>query len=225
MASVWTTLPNLYPWFRDLEAIVREKTLPESSGHDFCHSLRVLNLCLKLADNDSDLEVLIAAAILHDIARSDEYMMRKPSSYHIAKGAEIAEALLSEISFPKSKIEMVKKCILEHEEEGSDKKESQILQDADKLDSMGAVGIARCFTYGGKVDRPIWSPINTKETWQPGVKNSSSIAHLYARILGLANKMNTEKGKEMANARLLFTMQFINQFNTEMEGSLSLNFQ
>ncbi len=212
-------LYKLYRWVPLLEKIVVEKTLLEPSGHDFYHALRVANLCLIIADKGSDTEVLIAAAFLHDIARHNEQVMNKRSDYHITKGVQIAETLLRKINYPLSKIDLVLKCIKEHEAEGSDTIECQILQDADRLDAMGAIGIARCFTYGGKINRPIWCPTETKETWKPGVQNSSSIAHLHARILGLAKKMNTKKGKQMAKTRFQFMMQFISQFNAELEGS------
>jgi len=212
---------DLYTWVEPLEKLIKQNLCAEASGHDFYHHVRVLNLCLSIASKeDLDLEVLIAAALLHDIARPEERILDKPSDYHISRGVEIAEKLLIEVKFPTAKKALVERCITEHEADGSDRKEVQILQDADKLDAMGAIGIARCFTYGGKINRPIWLPNYTVENWRPGIANSSSIAHLYARILNLVNKMNTKRGKKIAKARFQFMLQFINQLSREWEGKL-----
>ena len=199
-----------------LTKIVKERTLFESSGHDFYHALRVVNLCNSLANEDVDGDVLIAAALLHDIARGEEHSLNKKSDYHIEQGAKIAEEILSKINFPKHKIAKVKTCIAQHEDEGSEIIESQILQDCDRLDAMGAIGIARCFAYGGRIDRPIWCPTKTEEIWVPGVKNSSSIAHLHAKIVHLSQKMNTERGRKIAKDRLEFVTTFVDRFNAEM---------
>ncbi|MGE5578303.1 MAG: HD domain-containing protein, partial [Syntrophothermus sp.] len=141
------------------EAVEKELSC---SAHDLDHVMRVYNLCLYLARNeagvngagvDVDIEVLKAAALLHDIARVREDRDGSGSIDHAVLGARMAEEILVDMDYPGEKVEQVKHCIRSHRFRGGNEPqtiEAKILFDADKLDAMGAVGVARFFMVAGE---------------------------------------------------------------------------
>lgn len=222
------TIQSMYrnmEWLRIIDRKIKEVLLSDTSGHDYYHAIRVANLCLKInKEEKGDQKVLVAAALLHDIARPEEIKLNKPSSFHINKSVDLAKDILREARYPYSKMNLVLDCIKHHEDyswikvKNNVTLETKILQDADRLDAIGAIGIARVFAYGATVGRPLWLPNKNLETWKPGIRNISSISHFYSKLLKLKYEMNTNLGKKIAEKRHKFTEEFLENFLKETEG-------
>lgn len=193
----------------------------EASGHDYFHTLRVYkNAELLLKNNpNADGEICLLAAILHDV---DDRKISPQT--HADKGN--ARKFLLENNYEADKIEFICKIISEvsfSENTGKpDTIESQIVQDSDRLDAIGAIGIARTFAYGGKHGREIYNPdikpnVNqSKEEY----KNSEAptINHFYEKLLLLEGMMNTHEGKSVARNRTEYMKKFLEEFFAEWDG-------
>ena len=193
-------------------------------GHDWFHILRVFNNTMLISKNENVDELTVAlGALLHDIA---------DSKFHNGDdtiGPKIAREFLFKNNVDSLVIEHVIKIIenisfnksLEKDEKFTSP-ELDVIQDADRLDAIGAIGIARCFNYGGFKNRKLFDPsikpnINmTKEEY----KNSTTptINHFYEKLLLLSDKMNTQTGKQIAKQRHQFMEQYLNQFYAEWDG-------
>ncbi|MEN6610589.1 MAG: HD domain-containing protein [Methanoregulaceae archaeon] len=181
------------------------KTLLEQSGsHGFDHVLRVTRLCEQIGSEEcAEMKILIPAALLHDIARPIEKEKGIP---HEIEGAKIAEMYLRSIGYPEEYILPITRAIRTHRFSTGDRPEfleARILSDADKLDAMGAAGIARTFLraaeHGG------------------GIENA--IAHFHGKLLQLKDQMYTESGKKIAKERHTFLKNFLATLEAEMDGS------
>ncbi len=195
---------------------VEEKTLLERTRefarhffgregtHGFSHVERVFNLCMYIGRKEgADLEVLALAALLHDVARPLESSGKVDD--HAIEGAKIARRYLTGLDYPSDKVEAVAHAIEAHRFSGTIEPktlEAKILSDADKLDAMGAVGVARVFMYAGEHGRDI----------------EASIRHFEEKILRLKDMMYTKTAKEMALGRHEYTLQFIERLRAEMRG-------
>ena len=206
-------------WFKKLEVRVM-KILKTSTVHDYWHALRVCNLCVYIGKKEkAALDVLRAAALIHDIYAEKDYRN------HISKSIKVARKILKSVGFPSDKIKDVVHCLRFHEtyhwhkNKNSLSKEAKILQDADRLESLGAIGIARCFTFGGIHNRPIWIPgQKVDENWFYIKYSKSSVTQFYEKILRLKGGMNTKIGKKMAEGRHKFIKLYLKEFFKEWEG-------
>ncbi len=203
---------------------VRSKLEGEGSGHDWWHIDRVWKNAKLIASTEKvDLEIVELVALLHDI--SDWKFNDGDDSV----GPKIAGEFLESIGFDKVKIDKVKSDIIGISFKGANVKtkelsiESQVVQDADRLDAIGAIGIARCFAYGGYKNREIYNPevkYDPNQTAEEYKKNTSpSINHFYEKLLLLKNLMNTKTGKEIAEQRHIFMEVYLDQFYREVEGA------
>lgn len=169
-------------------------------AHSYEHTLRVRQLCLLIGEKEgADLEVLEAAALLHDIGRSEEAISGES---HAKIGAKMAVAFLAMTSFPSDKLKAVSSAIHTHrfsENLIPESLEGRILSDADKLDAMGAIGLART--------------IAESLVHQRGLKGI--IEHLDAKILKLRDRIFTKTGKETAEPRHQLLVAFMQQLATE----------
>jgi len=144
---------NLEKKHKRIIEIVQDKLT--CSAHNLDHVFRVYNLCMLIAkhEDDVDLEVLIPAALLHDIARVEESKDITGEIDHAILGSEIAEDILRKLQYEEEKIEKIKYCITTHRFRTGNKPktiEAKILFDSDKLDAIGAIGIARTFMLAGQ---------------------------------------------------------------------------
>ncbi len=190
-------------------------------SHAFDHTQRVYNLSLKLAKGQNvDKDVLRACVLLHDIARMKEDC--EEVQCHAEHGAEMAKKILEETRFPKEKIEKVCYVIKVHRHSKGIKaetKEAQILQDADRLDALGAITIARMFSTGGKINMPLYKPEIPFGKVHEGYHADSTIHAFHAKILKLTPEIfNTERAKKIAKKRYAFVERFLKQFVLEWEG-------
>ena len=202
---------------------VKKQLENAESGHNWFHMERVYNNALLIAkDETCDLEVVQLAALLHDIA---------DSKFHDGDetiGPKTARNFLTKENVSEETINHVVKIIENISFKGGNfekkftSKELEIVQDADRLDAIGAVGIARTFNYGGFKNREIYNPEiepNLKMSKEE-YKNSTAptINHFYEKLLLLKDKMNTESGKKIAQQRHAFMETFLEQFYNEWNG-------
>ena len=202
---------------------VKKQLENAESGHNWFHMERVYNNALLIAkDETCNLEVVQLAALLHDIA---------DSKFHDGDetvGPKVARAFLTSENVSEETINHVVKIIENISFKGGNfekqftSKELEIVQDADRLDAIGAVGIARTFNYGGYKNREIYNPeISPNLTMsKEEYKNSTAptINHFYEKLLLLKDKMNTETGKKIAQLRHDFMETFLEQFYNEWNG-------
>jgi len=219
--------------FQSIKAAV-EKEL-SCSAHNMDHILRVYNLCLQLAKNEKvDLDVLKAAALLHDIARIREDNDPSGKTDHAILSAQMAESILKKLKFPKDKIEHIQNCIIAHRYRTGRKpktKEAQILFDADKLDCLGATGIARSFIWVGRNNAQMYTDNNVKEyikdnlggktngRIQDKTKHSPQI-EFATKIKFIKNKIYTKQAKKVAEDRTKFYKNFLDRLKKEIKGKL-----
>jgi uncharacterized protein len=204
-------------------AFVKEKLHNAEGGHDWFHIERVYKNSLLIAKNTNcDLTVVQLGALLHDIA---------DSKFHNGDetiGPKTARIFLESENVPEEIIKHVVNIIENISYKGGnfEKKfsstELDIVQDADRLDAIGAIGIARAFNYGGFKDRALYNPEiapvtnMTKDEYKKN--NAPTINHFYEKLLLLKDKMNTETGKQIAAERHRFMESFLSQFYAEWEG-------
>ena len=202
---------------------VKQKLENAEAGHDWFHMQRVYKNALLIADGEQcDLDVVKLGALLHDIA---------DSKFHDGDesiGPKVAREFLESQNASEEIIVHVVNIIENISFKGGNfekkftSKELEIVQDADRLDALGAIGIARTFNYGGFKNRPLYNPdiapnLNmSKEEY----KNSASptLNHFYEKLLLLKDKMNTETGKKIAQERHQFMELFLSQFYAEWDG-------
>lgn len=208
----------------ELYTYLIEKFSNEGTGHDWYHIQRVTNNALLISDTEGgDKTVIELAALLHDI---DDH---KFNGGDAEAGARTAKKVMLEFSFDEVLIEKVTSIINKVSYKGANVDsvpnsiEGQIVQDADRLDAIGAIGIARAFAYGGSKNRPIYEPEVTHELHdsfdQYMNAKSHTINHFYEKLLLLKDKMNTVTGKKMAEKRHQVMVDFLDQFYDEWGGA------
>ncbi len=221
--------------------MIAEKEMEGASpAHDVNHVMRVYNLCLGLANYEPnvDLDILRTAALLHDIARTkeDEYVNAGVLDVdHAILGAEMSDKILRELGYPKEKIEQIKHCIASHRFRGENPPrtiEAKILSDADKLDVLGATGIARSFTIGGENGQKIYSdtPVDeyVKENLVGGKANGriidpskhASNLEFETKFKQIPDRLHTQKAREVARERLEYMKQFYERLKREIDAQL-----
>lgn len=202
---------------------VKEKLSGEATGHDWFHIERVYNNAVHIAKGENvNLLIVELAALLHDIA---DYKFHGGDE---KIGGKVASDWLREIGVEESIVLQVKE-IIDHisfkNSFGSEQTlslEGKVVQDADRLDAIGAIGIARAFAYGGKFGREIHNPdiiaahYQTKEEYKQN--KSTSLNHFYEKLLLLKDKMNTETGKRLAEKRHDFMKHYLVEFYAEWNG-------
>ncbi|MFH1238153.1 MAG: HD domain-containing protein [archaeon] len=211
---------------------LREKILPyfeSDDGHGFDHVDRVYRLALKISEGENvDIDIIRAAALLHDVARSKEdtdtsLSLDKQNICHADEGAKMACEILKEVNFPKEKIEKVAYAISVHRYSkrlNAETREAEILQDADRLDALGAIIIARMIQATVKRNFPIYDEgIPVKEKYD-GSK-STVINHIYEKILKITpESFKTVKAREIAKGRYDFVKEFAERYVRESRGEL-----
>ena len=202
---------------------VKQKLENAEGGHDWFHIERVYKNALLIAKGEPcDITIVQLGALLHDIADS------KFNGGDETVGPRIARTFLESENVDEPTIAHVINIIENISYKGGNfekefsSKELDILQDADRLDAIGAIGIARAFNYGGFKNRTIYHPkIAPKITMSKDeYKNSDSptLNHFYEKLLLLKDKMNTPTGKRIAEARHIFMQNYLSQFYAEWEG-------
>ncbi|MFI8688357.1 HD domain-containing protein [Rossellomorea sp. NPDC077527] len=209
---------------KELDEIIeylRYEYIGESTGHDWYHLDRVRNQALRIARGEqvSNTYIIELAALLHDVP--DEKFVEEE------EGKKKLDHILSGLSLSESENALLKSIIYSISYKGGHEatltsKEAEIVRDADRLDAIGAIGIARTFAYGGKKGRSMYNPgfqvrsNMSLEEYRNG--DSSSIHHFHEKLLKLKDLMCTETGKALAEERHEFMLRFLEQFNREWTG-------
>lgn len=204
------------------EVYVKQEMGHDATGHDWFHVDRVRNNALHICrlEHAGDPFIIEMAALLHDI--SDEKLNES-----LEEGEAKLEGFLNSILITNETKQHIKEIIETISYRGGKKTElatieAKIVQDADRLDAIGAIGIARAFAYGGKKGQSIYDPaVNvreemTLEEYRRG--KSSSVHHFYEKLLKLKDLLNTETAKEMAESRHQMMETFLEQFFQEWNG-------
>lgn len=194
----------------------------DSSGHDYYHTIRVYNLATEIAKQENaDINIVQLAALLHDV---DDIKL-SPETYDSKKNAV---DFMRTNRVDEKVIDVVCKIIDEVSFAGTDSVvpstiEGKCVQDADRMDAIGAIGIARTFAYGGSRGRKIYDPDveprigMSKEEYQQN-QNSTSINHFYEKLLLLKDMLNTDTAKKLAEHRQVVMQDFLKEFMAEWEG-------
>lgn len=193
------------------------------SGHDWLHIERVYENAMNIAHESScKLHIVQLAALLHDIADAKFFNGDED------EGPERARSFLVKHALPQDEIDhiiqIIRNISFRHSfgEKKFDSEELRIVQDADRLDAIGAIGIARAFSYGGHKGRPFYDdqvvPENHLSTESYKNSTAPTINHFYEKLLLLKDMMQTVKGKQMAEQRHAFMLDFLAQFDAERKG-------
>ena len=207
------------------KAFVKETLEGAEGGHDWFHIQRVYKNALLIAENEvSDLFVVELGALLHDIA---DYKFHNGNE---SLGPQIAGDFLRSQNVNEDTVTHVEQIIKNVSFKGGNttqhfnSTELQIIQDADRLDALGAIGIARTFNYGGFKGRALYDPQIAPELnmSKEEYKNSTAptINHFYEKLLLLKDLMNTQTGRKLAGERHRYMEDFLNQFYAEWNGKL-----
>jgi len=206
------------------EEFVKETLGKDATGHDWYHVERVKNTALFIAEeeNKGDGFVIQLGALLHDIA---DWKFHDGDE---SVGPQKTEEWLKGLDVAQSDIDSVKKIIQEISFKGASiatpmsSFEGEVVQDADRLDALGAIGIARAFAYGGSKNRSLYDPkvkhIAHTSFDQYKKSTGTTINHFYEKLLLLQDRMNTETGKKLAQKRHLYMEEFLKVFYNEWEG-------
>ena len=205
------------------EAFVKKTLQNAEGGHDWFHILRVWNNAKLISETENvDTFIVELGALLHDIADSKFYNGDE------TVGPKVAREFLQKEGVSEEIILHVENIITNISFKGGNfnqtftSPELNVIQDADRLDAIGAIGIARCFNYGGFKNRPLYNPeilpkLNmTKEEYKES--NTPTINHFYEKLLLLKDRMNTETGKRIAAERHNYMEAFLQQFYNEWNG-------
>ncbi len=195
----------------------------EDSAHGKDHIYRVLYQALRIAKTEEnvDYDVLITACLLHDVGRKEQF--EDPKVCHAMAGAEKAYKFLMENGFDKDFSEKIRHCIQTHRYRESNQPqtlEAKILFDADKLDVVGAMGIARTLLYKGKMEEPLYSLLPDGSVSDgTGDKEPSFFQEYKYKLEGLYSKFYTKKATELAKERQAAAADFYNSLYKEVQDS------
>lgn len=204
---------------------VEAKFKGEGSGHDWWHMYRVWQLARTLADEEPTANKLVTelGALLHDIA---DWKFHDDDE----AGPKAARQWLESIAVAEDIIAQVEYIVRYSSWKGGTNKhamktiEGKIVQDADRLDAIGAIGIARVFAFGGMHDRPLYDPANKIKTYKTvaeakqGIKDGTSVNHFYEKLLLLKDGMHTDAAKKLAEHRHAVMEQYLEEFYAEWDG-------
>jgi uncharacterized protein len=209
----------------DLARVVRNRVAADFSAsvvaHDIDHLDRVARLASQIAvDEGGDPEIAAVVAYVHDYHRllergQEDAIAPEAAWIHI-------ERVLAECDVPRAFWKEIEQAVVftgvygfggDTLENGT--KLASIVHDADKLDAIGAIGIARAFMYGGSIAEPLWNPSAVRlEVYRPG-KTTSVIAHFYEKLLRLRDEMLTETGRRLAEERTVLLLRYLCRFHEE----------
>lgn len=200
---------------------IKERFQNDYSGHDYYHSVRVYKLATSICkEENADLEIVQLASLLHDV---DDYKLFGGNVGAYSN----AEAFLKDNKIADTKIKIICNIISSVSFKGTgtqvpESKEGKIVQDSDRLDAIGAIGIARTFAYGGSKNRalhiPGEKPHGNMSFEEYSTSTGTTINHFYEKLLKLKDFMNTETAKKIAESRHKYMEDFLSEFFNEWDG-------
>ncbi len=190
-------------------------------SHDWEHTLRVHGLCQRMGPIEgADMLILEIAAYLHDIGRAAQDGANG-SVCHAIKGAQMAARILAPLSLDKARKENIVHCVRAHrfrDDHPPASIEAQVLFDADKLDAIGAVGVARAYLFAGEIGACLHNPRMAVEQAVPYSRNDTGHREFVIKLSKIKNRIITAEGRRLAEQRHAFMVQFFNRFLEEYEG-------
>jgi len=209
------------PWLDSVGQIAKRFFEGARGSHDWAHTLRVFKLCERIgAKEDVDMDVLLVAAYLHDIGRG--YQDASTGAIcHAEKGAEMAIPIVSELPLSEKQKDNVVHCVKSHRFRGNsdpETAEAKVLFDADKLDAIGAVGVARAFLFAGEVGARLHSPEIKVEQSEPYSKDDTGYREYKLKLCKIRDRILTQTGRKLAHERHVFMEDFFKRFIKEYEG-------
>lgn len=200
----------------------------DSSGHDITHLERTMNIALLLQKYEGGDEIVVGiSAFLHDVHR---IMQNETGKFVSPKDSlDKVKEILSVLDLNESRLQKILHAIEYHEiynwnnlQNKENDINTLILQDADNLDAIGAIGIGRTFSYGGAHNVPMYDntvSLEMKSDYaEENGDDASTIHHFYHKLFRLSDNMNTQKAKELANSRTEFMKRFVDEFLKEWKG-------
>lgn len=201
--------------------IVKEKFESSSGCHDWDHTLRVWKLCEHIGEKENaDMEILELAAVLHDIGREKQDDCNGKIC-HAEEGAKMAREILEKEGLDSQKIDKVVHCIETHrfrKKRTSQSVEARVLFDADKLDSIGAIGIGRAFVFSGEIGARVHNKDVDPENTLEYSKDDTAYREFLVKLSKIKDRMLTKEGKKFAEERHDFMVEFFKRLNQESEG-------
>jgi len=190
-------------------------------SHDWEHTLRVCRICKHLGPVEgADMEVLLIAAYLHDIGRGHQDASNG-AVCHAEKGARIAESILQPLPLSEEQKQNILHCIKSHRFRGRQAPstpEARVLFDADKLDAIGAVGVARAYLFAGEVGARLHNPDTDIENTKPYSKDDTGYREFRVKLCKIKDRILTGEGRKLARERHDFMEAFFKRFVEEYEG-------
>ncbi|WP_256664692.1 MULTISPECIES: HD domain-containing protein [unclassified Pseudomonas] len=189
-------------------------------SHDISHILRVWANVKKIQKVEGgSLEILLAATILHDCVHVEKSSLLRSSASTIS--AARSREILKELNWDSQKIDLVTHAIESHSYSAGiapQTIEAKILQDADRLDAIGAIGIARCFYVAGRMGSALYDPNNPQAVSRKYQDKKYAIEHFHVKLLNLSDDFKTNEGIRLAEIRALRLRRFVEEFMEEIEG-------
>ena len=217
----------LKDYIKIIKPYIIELFSEESSGHDISHLTRTMNIAVNLCKKENGDELIVGiSAFMHDIHR----IMQKERGVFVAPkdSLQMVRKILSNIELTQEQIDKICYAIEFHENynwngENVNDINTLILQDADNLDAIGAIGIGRAFAYGGAHNMKMYDnkiPLNEESDYIEGKIDASAIHHFYHKLFKLADNMNTKTAKEIGKQRTDFMKKFVQEFLYEWNGKI-----
>lgn len=195
-----------------------EQQRDSDAAHDDAHIQRVVaNARFLAAEENAQLEVIIPAAWLHDCVTVPKNDRDRSQASRLA--AERAGQFLQESAYPAEYVPAIVHAITAHSFTARvepETLEARVIQDADRLDAIGAIGIARCFVVGGALGTRLYDPFEPFPQSRPADDSANVIDHFYVKLLTLARTMKTNAGREEALRRTAFMVQYLDQLRQEI---------
>ena len=226
--------PRDDPLFQSIAREMETHLGDDSTGHDMHHLWRVCRLAVRIADaEDADEDIVGAAALTHDLhrVRGDD-----GEFVHPEETLPEIQGILRDAGYPEEKLDATLHCVAVHEEydfeadpDAAETLEAEIVQDADNLDAIGAVGIARAFAFGGAHGNLLWEPERElpaedgryDKTGGDGESGpGSTFHHFHSKLLRLSEAMNTDTARDIAESRHAFMEYYLARFESEWMGEL-----
>ena len=213
-----------------------EKELSGDSSHTVDHIQRVWQTAVQIAaeEKDVNLDVLKPAILLHDIARIKEDTDKSGKIDHALLGAEIAEEILKQMQYPEETIRKVKHCIQTHRfrsEREPVSIEAKILYDADKVDAMGAIGVARFYMIAGRYREQLYSFVPVEQYTAENIVGGKANGRIkeiskhtpnleFEKMRDIFGKLHTAKAREIAGERVKYMEEFFKRIRSEIVGEV-----
>lgn len=205
-------------WEQDFARFLEQES-DSDVAHDASHIERVVANAKKLSsEENARLEIVVPAAWLHDCVTVAKNSAKRPLASRLA--AEKAGQYLRNNAYPTEYIPEIIHAIAAHSFSAQiepETLEARVVQDADRLDAIGAIGVARCFMVGGALGTRLYDPFDPFADSRPADDTANVIDHFYVKLLILADTMTTDAGKEEAFRRTAFMQQYLDQLRRELQ--------